>query len=100
VKLPRPYSKPWHYIGESNDFFRASKNDLTLVSTTDARDSPPESCVVHYPDDCGDTPSDGCVISAIANHTAIFMDTRNSKVDRKEALMYAKPKHPRWVVHW
>lgn len=25
VKLPRPYSKPWHYIGESNDFLRASK---------------------------------------------------------------------------
>jgi hypothetical protein len=50
---------------------------------------------VRYPDDCGDTPSDGCVISAIANHTAIFMDTGNSKVDRKEALMYAKQKHPR-----
>jgi hypothetical protein len=45
---------------------------------------------VHYPGDCGDTPSDGCVISAIANQTAIFMDTSNGEGDRKEALMYAK----------
>jgi hypothetical protein len=55
---------------------------------------------VHYPDDCGDTSSGGCIISAIANHTAIFMDTSNSKDDRKEALMYAKQKQPRSIVHW
>ena len=43
-----------------------------MVSITDARDSPPKSCAVHYPGDCGDTPSDGCVISAIANQTLQF----------------------------
>jgi hypothetical protein len=41
-----------------------------------------------YPADCGDHPSEGCIISAIANYTAIFMDTSNSQDDRKDALMY------------
>jgi hypothetical protein len=55
---------------------------------------------LQYPADCGAKPSDGCIISAIANHTAIFMDTSNSKDDRKEALMYVKQKHPHQIVHW
>jgi hypothetical protein len=55
---------------------------------------------LHYPADCGDKPSDGCIISAIANHTAIFMDTSNSQVDRKDALMYVKQKHRHQMVYW
>ncbi|KIW08289.1 uncharacterized protein PV09_01207 [Verruconis gallopava] len=68
IRNRRPYSKPWHYI--------------------DGRDSPPSQCGIKYPDDCGDNPEDGCIITAIANQTAIFTDTSQPDNLRKEALMY------------
>jgi hypothetical protein len=58
------------------------------LTIPDGKDSPPKNCTIIYPDDCGDKPGDGCVISAIANQTALFVKTSTPDVVRKEALMY------------
>jgi len=67
VRHSRPYTEGWHFI--------------------DARDSPPNSCFVQYPQDCG-SEDEGCVISAIANQTSLFISPDTSSLTRKEALRY------------
>ncbi|KAF8250399.1 phospholipase C/P1 nuclease [Wilcoxina mikolae CBS 423.85] len=63
------YSAPWHWI--------------------DARDSPPHACGVEFSRDCT---SQGCIVSAIANHTERVVDI---SLDWQERSMSLK-----WVVHF
>jgi S1/P1 Nuclease len=59
-----------------------------LLTFTDAKDSPPQQCVVNYPADCDNKPGEGCIISAIANQTALFMDPTTPAIVRQEALKF------------
>jgi len=68
VRNSRPYSKPWHFL--------------------DSQDNPPESCRLNYPKDCDDQGSEGCIVSAINNHTALFLSSDSSDQTRQEALMF------------
>ena len=43
---------------------------------------------MHYPADCGEKHNDGCVISAINEQTAVFIDPSTDTVSRREALEY------------
>lgn len=61
---------------------------ITLTYVADARDSPPKTCGIHYPSDCGDKASDGCIITAMANYTALFMDPSTDDETRQEALKF------------
>jgi hypothetical protein len=63
------YSAPWHWI--------------------DARDSPPHTCGVEFSRDCG---GQGCIVSAIANHTQRVRDVGLDWGERQMAL--------KWVVHF
>jgi len=58
------YSAGWHFI--------------------DARDSPPTACGVNMTRDCGG----GCVVSAIANHTARVADGRLDRFHRGQSLRF------------
>jgi hypothetical protein len=58
---------------------------LLTEGTSDAKDSPPHTCRLHYPSDCG---SGGCIVTAIQNQTALFMDPNTDDLTRQEALMY------------
>lgn len=61
------YTRPWHYI--------------------DAADNPPHQCGINITRDC--PLSDGCVVSAIANHTARVMDaTGLSRYERAQSLRF------------
>ena len=76
------YSASWHWI--------------------DARDSPPQSCGIELPRDCnvGDSDSaggrsvsgSGCIVSAIANHTARLGDRGGPWAERQMSL--------KWLVHF
>ncbi|KAF8849593.1 S1/P1 nuclease [Acephala macrosclerotiorum] len=68
IKRQRPQTKEWHYI--------------------DAQDSPPKQCGLHYPKDCTDQGKDGCIITAITDQTALFLDPSTDPTIRKEALMF------------
>jgi len=68
IKHFRPETSSWHYI--------------------DARDSPPTQCVLNYPDDCDANSKNGCIISAIVNQTALFIDPNTSGLIRQEALKF------------
>ena len=59
------YSRPWHYI--------------------DARDSPPHECAINMTRDCL---SDGCVVSAIANHTSRVTSHSLPKWQRSQSLRF------------
>ncbi|KAK5625063.1 hypothetical protein RRF57_000779 [Xylaria bambusicola] len=59
------FSAPYHYI--------------------DANDSPPSSCNVDYSRDCG---SEGCVVSALTNYTAILLDGRYSEANHQIAAKF------------
>ena len=65
------YTRPWHYI--------------------DALDTPPTHCSINITRDCLDSHG-GCVVSAIANHTARVNDRRLEYWERAQAL--------RFVLHW
>lgn len=72
------YSAPWHWI--------------------DARDSPPHACGIDLSRDCDDGSSDssspgrGCIVSAIANHTARVRDPSLPRTERQMSL--------KWIVHF
>lgn len=55
---------------------------------TDARDTPPDTCGLVYPDDCAAQGKGGCIITAIANQTSLFLDASTAPDVRKEALKY------------
>lgn len=59
------YSAPWHYI--------------------DAQDDPPHQCGINITRDCL---SDGCVVSAIANHTERVMNPRLPHWQRGQSLRF------------
>jgi hypothetical protein len=44
--------------------------------------------MVNYPADCENKPGEGCIISAIANQTSLFMDPNSSPIIRQEALKF------------
>ncbi|KAI1503886.1 nuclease S1 precursor [Biscogniauxia marginata] len=56
------FSAPFHYI--------------------DANDNPPSSCGVDFDRDC---PEEGCIVSALANYTAILLDGLSSDANRQIA---------------
>ncbi|RMZ81006.1 hypothetical protein DV738_g2497, partial [Chaetothyriales sp. CBS 135597] len=60
------YSRPWHYI--------------------DAADDPPRSCGINLTRDCGG--SDGCIISALANHTARILNPSLPRWARGQSLRF------------
>lgn len=65
------YSAPWHYI--------------------DAHDSPPNACGVELSRDCDSVSgrkSSGCVVSAIANHTARLRDRDVPWAERQRSLKF------------
>ena len=64
------FSKPWHWI--------------------DALDSPPSACSLSLSRDC--PAKEGCIVSAITNHTARALDPVLDQKDRRESL--------KWVVHF
>jgi S1/P1 Nuclease len=43
---------------------------------------------VHYPADCDNNPGEGCIISAIANQTSLFLDLNSPAIVRQEALKF------------
>jgi hypothetical protein len=63
------YSAPWHYI--------------------DAQDHPPDACGINMTRDCLD---EGCVVSAIANHTARVNDLSLPYWQRGQAM--------RFIIHF
>lgn len=88
VKRQRPFTKTWHYVGKvpSTIYFKVDWSN----SRKDARDTPfadPPKCGLNYPADCTYQRT-GCVISAINNHTAIFLSPATKDKDRQEALMF------------
>jgi len=64
------FSAPWHWI--------------------DAKDTPPRACGINFARDCAGT--QGCIVSAIANHTLRVVD---ETLDRRERQMSL-----RWVIHF
>ncbi|KAN0073501.1 S1/P1 nuclease [Elaphomyces granulatus] len=68
VRHSRPHTSSWHFL--------------------DAQDNPPQSCRVHYPDDCTNQGSGGCIVSAINNQTALFTSPDSSDQTREEALKF------------
>jgi hypothetical protein len=59
---------------------------LTNISL-DARDNPPHTCQLNYPDDCTAQQGGGCIISAIRNQTELFV-TSSSGLVRQEAFKF------------
>ncbi|RMY11137.1 hypothetical protein D0868_03302 [Hortaea werneckii] len=53
---------------------------------TDANDSPPETCNVNFSRDCEE--DRGCVVSALANQTALLLDLDQTRTTRNEALKF------------
>lgn len=61
VKRKRPETRPWHYVN-------LARNDFTYSST--------------------DCPEQGCIVSALEEHIAIYKDKTNKKWRRAEALKF------------
>jgi hypothetical protein len=60
---------------------------VNKLTSKDAHDSPPDECVLRYPDDCS-AQHGGCIVSAIAAQTAAFIDPLTSPTVRQEALKF------------
>ncbi|KAI6910041.1 hypothetical protein KC318_g1364 [Hortaea werneckii] len=66
IRWRRHYTGGWHFI--------------------DANDSPPETCNVNFSRDCEE--DRGCVVSALANQTALLLDLDQTRTTRNEALKF------------
>jgi hypothetical protein len=88
VRREKKYSAPWHYIGRGKFFYVcASKQTHMLNLWKDQQDAPPTQCSINYPQDCSQ--KEGCIVSALGNHTRIFVDSSPSlSANRKEALSF------------
>lgn len=68
IKNRRPYTKQWHYIGQS--LIACLTNTIHIA--TDSQDDPPRTCGANFRRDCNQDGKPGCVVSAITNLVRLF----------------------------